>query len=688
MDSPETTTEENRRLRRTMRDLIALSTLPAIWIGVAPDRIAGSLADVLLNTLSLDFIYVRMAGRSSKDVVEVIRRKSSCENVITETLRAALAPFLSEDRIEPPPSIPNPFGAGSLSTTVTRFGVGDDYGLIVAGSSDAAFPTERDRLLLGVGANQTAIVIQRRRAEELVHEQREWLRVTLASIGDAVIATDTEGRVTFLNEVAEKLTGWTQDEAHSQALEKVFAIRNEQTRQPVENPVGIVLREGVIVGLANHTILVAKDGTERPIDDSAAPIRDSAGKMVGVVLIFRDVTEQRRIEREIRQSEARKRAILETALDCIITMDHEGNVVEFNPAAEQTFGFTREQVVGRELCELIVPLPLRDRHRKGMALYLATGKGPVLNKRIELPAMRADGSEFPAELSITHTSTDERLLFTAYLRDITEKKRSEQQRNLRVAVTQALSEAESTDDGVSGVLRAVCENFNWELGSFWKVDQSADKLVCCASWYMPNAAVAEFESASRGRTFEKAEGLPGRVWDSSKPAWIPDLDHDANFPRLRFATECGLHSAFACPIVVDAQTVGVIEFFTKRFREADAGLLETMGTVSGNIGQFIERNAAVDELRQSERQLADFFENATVGLHWVGPDGIILRANRVELEMLGYSRDEYVGQPRADFHADEEVICDILKRLRAGEKLTEYAARLRCKDGSIKDVLI
>ena len=113
-----------------------------------------------------------------------------------------------------------------------------------------------------------------------------------------------------------------------------------------------------------------------------------------------------------------------------------------------------------------------------------------------------------------------------------------------------------------------------------------------------------------------------------------------------------------------------------------------MATVAGNFGQFLERKAAEEQVRQSERELADFFENATVGLHWVGSDGIILRANRAELELLGYSREEYVGRPIADFHADEATICDILTRLQAGEELHEYPARLRCKDGSIKDVLI
>ena len=320
----------------------------------------------------------------------------------------------------------------------------------------------------------------------------------------------------------------------------MFVIVNEQTRQPVENPVERVLREGVVVGLANHTVLVARDGTERPIDDSAAPIRDAAGKMVGVVLMFRDVTEQRR---------------------------------------------------------------------------------------------------------------------------------AEQQRNVRLAVTHALSEAESVEDGASGVLRAVGENLGWDVGFFWTVNDAGTALVCTKSWQRSDGPVDDFEKASCNRTFDKGQGLPGRVWASGQPAWILDIAHDGNFPRLAPAVRYGLHSAFACPVVVGDRTLGVIEFFTQRIHEPDADLLEMMGTVAGSVGQFIERKAAEDELRQSEQELADFFENATVGLHWVGPDGIILRANRAELDMLGYSREEYVGRPIADFHADEDVICDILKRLQAGEKL-------------------
>jgi PAS domain S-box-containing protein len=537
-------------------------------------------------------------------------------------------------------------------------------------------------------ADEIAVGIERKTTHERLHEQREWLSVTLASIGDAVITTDDEGRVTFLNAVAQEMTGWTLNEAEGQELSLIFPVINEQSRRPVTNPVEKVLREVVIVGLANHTLLIAKDGTERPIDDSAAPIRDASGKMLGVVLIFRDVTEQRRAERELRESEARKSAVLRTALDCIITMDHEGRVVEFNPAAEKTFGYRREEIVGQELCEYIIPTGLRELHRQGLANYLANGEGPVLGRRLELSALRADGSKFPVELAITRNSEDDPPVFTAYLRDMSEAKRSERNRNVRNAVTQALSEAVTVKDGAIRVLGAICSGLDWDVGFLWRVADSGDRLTCAQSWHKPEVLATEFEQSSCNRTFAKGDGLPGRIWATGQSEWILDVLTHPKFPRAASASQYDLHSAFGCPVVVGDRMVGVIEFFTKRISEPDADLLEMMGTIAGSIGQFLERQEAEDELRRSEAELSDFFENATVGLHWVGPDGIILRANRTELTLLGYSREEYVGRPITDFHADKDVICDILNRLQAGQELHEYPARLKCKDGSIKDVLI
>ena len=160
--------------------------------------------------------------------------------------------------------------------------------LILATLDIGRATTERDRLI-------SALEI----ANDRTTASRDLLHVTLSSIGDAVIATDENGQVTFMNGVAERLTGWTQAAAQNQPLHKVLAIVNEETRQTVENPAGKALREGVIVGLANHTILISRDGEERPIDDSAAPIRSGQGKVIGVVLVFRDVSARRTSEQQL-----------------------------------------------------------------------------------------------------------------------------------------------------------------------------------------------------------------------------------------------------------------------------------------------------------------------------------------------------------------------------------------------------
>src|SRR5262245_35361290 len=133
-------------------------------------------------------------------------------------------------------------------------------------------------------------------AELELENRKEWFRVMVSSIGDAVLVTDTQARIVFLNPAAEALTGWLLTEAKGRAIAEVFQSLNEETRKPAQNPVEKALEEGRVVGLANHTILVSKNGTERAIDDSAAPIVDTQGRLIGVVLVFRDITEQRRAE--------------------------------------------------------------------------------------------------------------------------------------------------------------------------------------------------------------------------------------------------------------------------------------------------------------------------------------------------------------------------------------------------------
>jgi|GEM_PF-381208 len=188
-------------------------------------------------------------------------------------------------------------------------------------------------------------IAERRKAEDALRQQREWLRVTLGSIGDAVFATDTNARITFMNPVAEDLTGWTQPEALQKPVKEVFKIINEQTRREADNPVARVLQEGKIVGLANHTVLVRKDGAEIAIDDSAAPIKDGDGRIIGVVLVFRDVTEKRRAQAALLEAADRFRIVADFTYNWEYWRSPDNRLLYVSPSCERITGYTREEFI-------------------------------------------------------------------------------------------------------------------------------------------------------------------------------------------------------------------------------------------------------------------------------------------------------------------------------------------------------
>lgn len=282
------------------------------------------------------------------------------------------------------------------------------------------------------------ITIRLTKALQSAHDEREraqqaeiWLSTTLRSIGDAVISTDREGRISFMNPVAEGLTQWTLAEAKGRPLAEVFCIINQETRKAVENPVQKVLEEGKVVGLANHTLVIGRYGKETVIEDSAAPIQiSSGGSIQGVVLVFRDTTEKSIQEKklsetfnELQLSEARVRSILETALDAVVGMDIQGFVTHWNSQAEKIFGYSYDEVIGRRMAELIIPTQYREAHEAGLKRYRETNEGPLLSRRIEITALRKNGDEFPIELSITPVRMADHTFFSAFIRDISEQQK-------------------------------------------------------------------------------------------------------------------------------------------------------------------------------------------------------------------------------------------------------------------------
>ena len=259
--------------------------------------------------------------------------------------------------------------------------------------------------------------IQSRDAE--VQSARNSLETTLTSIGDAVLATDTQGRVVFANPVAQTLLGWRQPEIFGKHVDEVFRIINEQTRQKVESPVARVLREGKIAGLANHTILIARDGSEVPIDDSAAPIRESE-TTTGVVLVFRDITERRRAQ----QDAAYLAAIVESSDDAIVGKSPEGVIRTWNAGAERLYGYKAEEVIGRPMLELLPP----DRMYEESEIIERMRRGDHL-VHFETVRRRKDGMLFDVSLTISpiRDRSGEVVGVSHVARDITEQKKTAEQ---------------------------------------------------------------------------------------------------------------------------------------------------------------------------------------------------------------------------------------------------------------------
>jgi PAS domain S-box-containing protein len=276
-------------------------------------------------------------------------------------------------------------------------------------------------LIVGIGEAMRAASLR-------ANEQNELLRVTLRSIGDAVITTDMHGRVTYLNTVAESLTGWTQQTALGQPLETVFRIVNEATRAPVDNPAIKALRQGIVVGLANHTLLVRKDGTECAIDDSAAPIRDEFGQVSGCVLIFRDVTAERRLAHEKTSQLMTARllaSIIESSEDAIISKSLDGVIQSWNASAERLFGYPARDAVGRHISLVIPPDRIAEEDR-----IIASLKAGQRIEHFETERVRSDGERISVSLTISPIKDDAGNVVGAskIVRDITDRKRVEADR--------------------------------------------------------------------------------------------------------------------------------------------------------------------------------------------------------------------------------------------------------------------
>jgi len=454
-----------------------------------------------------------------------------------------------------------------------------------------------------VAAEESAQQASRAQANERRH--REQLQVTLTSIGDAVIVTDTEGNVTFLNPVAEGLTGWPAAEAAGQPLAAIFPIINEENRRTVENPVTRVLREGVTVGLANHTLLIRRDGQEMPIDDSAAPIRGEDGEVAGVVLVFRDVTEARKaIEARLHLA-----AIVESSDDAIISKTLDGTIVSWNRGAEQLYGYTAEEMIGQRLSILVPPshpdeLPeLMQRITRGERV-----------EHFETVRVAKDRRRLDVSLTISPVRNSEGKVIGAskIARDITAAKRQEASLRFVAEASRLLAEVTDVPSTLQRVASLAVPHFaDWCTVDMLQEDGEVEQMAVA---HVDPGKVELARDLQRNHPPDPAAlvGVPQilRTGQSEILEEIPDslLEAMVKDPeRLRMMRELGLRSYIGVALRLRGQVIGVLTFIgaesQQRFTMADLRLAENLAERAATA---IENARLYHQLKLADQRKDEF----------------------------------------------------------------------------------
>ncbi|HXC66037.1 MAG TPA: ATP-binding protein [Nitrospiraceae bacterium] len=423
-------------------------------------------------------------------------------------------------------------------------------------------------------------------------------------------------------------------------------------------------------------------------------------------------------EAALLQSQERNRAIVDTAYDGVITLDSTGIVTDWNTQATAIFGWPREEVLGRVFSETIISDQDRQVYEEGISEFLRTGTGAILNRRIEIVARHRDGREIPVELAVSSAKIGEAYVFSAFVRDITDRRRAEHRLASQYAVTRVLSEATTLEEAVPKIIQAIGESLEWDLGLFWRVDKRAGVLRCFDQWNTPSIQADPFISDAWQRVFRRGEDLPGRIWANGKSVWVVDVTMDSDCIRGPQVGQVGFHGAFGLPILIGGEIEGIIEFFSRKVRQPDDELLRMVEDIGLKIGQFGDRARTEGVLQETEAQLrqaqkmeavgrlaggmAHDFNNLLTVIR--GYSELLLgrmaptddkrkdveevkkaadRASGLTRQLLAFSRRQFVSAKVLDLNALVANMDGMLRRL-IGEDIIELNTELDSTAGAIK----
>jgi PAS domain S-box-containing protein len=461
-------------------------------------------------------------------------------------------------------------------------------------------------LFIAVALVITVTYESRRRISESAFQQSQQFRATLTSIGDGVIATDAQGCITMLNPIAESLTGWTLAEAFGQPIENVFRIVNEETRQLVESPITRVLREGQVVGLANHTILIARDGRSIPIDDSGAPIRDSVGKMIGTVLVFRGIGERREAEIALREAEARFRSVANTAPVMIWMSGLDKKHTYFNQRWLDFAGETLDRELGFGWADRIHPDDKRGRFDMQVSVF--DTRQPF---ETEYRLRRADGEyRWVNDRGVPrYNAAEEFVGYIGSVLDITERKHEEETQRFMTSVAALLASSLDYEATLQNVGRLAVPNFaDWFAIDLVSADLKLEHSVVVhadpqklkladymrAKWPPVPAAPENAAVLQQGRAQMFTE-----ITDELLATTIQDGE------LLQIMRDLGLRSSIVVPIKGYKRILGMITLVSaesrRRYDDRDLGAAEELARW---IALALENATSYHEAQQAAERVS------------------------------------------------------------------------------------
>ena len=363
-----------------------------------------------------------------------------------------------------------------------------------------------------------------------------------------------------------------------------------------------------------------------------APHKGSEQQIYGAVLTLQNVSAFRAsLEQAIYEREYTK-AIINTVIDPLVVLDDDCRVQAANQAFYTKFRVSRDEAQGARLYDIgirdwdIARLEtfLKETHANNESDAAFEHEFPVIGRRTVL-----------LNASRISPAGNIRQMTLLVIRDITEQKLAAKRLATQYAITRVLAESEGLLEAAPKLIRAVCETADWEIGALWGIDKTGEQLRCLELVNCLPKEVPNFEAATRSRTFSAGIGLPGRVWSSGEPAWIPDVTQDRNFPRAVAAVQDGLHGAFAFPVTAGEQILGVMEFFSAEVRQPEGQLNDLLIGFGNQIGQFAERKRAQAELRESERMFREMVDALPAPVYTTDAQGYITHFNRAAVEFAG-----------------------------------------------------